>query len=324
MKRRIFLVFLTIVAVTGLVFAQTRTSLTIQSNQTGAQVYLNDALLGYTSPNFSALVTPGSYVVRVVKEGFAEFKSTVVVGTSPVTIVATLGGSPGKPPSPKPPAPPVVQKHSLNVDSNMRGAQVYINGSFSGVTPYSAQLLPGTYTVMVRMDGYEDFSSIVKLTGTNRVFASLSPRSFPVYIDAAVSTGASVYRDSVFLGTLPYRGSWIPGSYTIRITAPGYTDYTERVFVSGPLTMQLSMTPAIVSYELRIPEFFASLSGRRLEFRDMLILLDGKRLESPYGTVVPGNHRIDIYIGDFAFNASFDVPSGPPVIIEPFLGVRVR
>jgi hypothetical protein len=260
----------------------------------------------------------------VVKDEFPEFKTTVVIGNNPVTIVATLGASPSKPPAPKPPAPPVVQKHSLTVESNKKGAQVFINGSFSGITPWTAQLLPGTYSVTVRMDGYEDFSSLVKLTGSNRLYASLTPRSFPVYIDAVNTSGASIFRDSVFLGTLPYRGSWLPGSYSIRISAPGYNEYAERVFVSGPLTMQLNLSPAIVPYELRIPEFFATSSGKYLELKDMFILIDGKRVESPYGTLAPGSHRIDIYIGDLTFNATFEVPHGAPVIIEPFLGVRLR
>lgn len=42
-------------------FAQTTTSLSVQCNQGGAGVYLNDSLIGYTSPNFSALVFPEDY-----------------------------------------------------------------------------------------------------------------------------------------------------------------------------------------------------------------------------------------------------------------------
>ncbi|MHB0897696.1 MAG: PEGA domain-containing protein [Spirochaetales bacterium] len=328
MKRRTLLFALTLIAIGGLVFAQAKTSLTIQSNQTGARVYINDNLAGYTTPSFSTLVVPGLYRIRVSKDGFPEFKTTVVIGQSPITIMAYLGGStPPAPPHPQPPLPPPVPpmvKHQLSIDTNMGGAQVYINGAFSGITPFVTFMHPGNYYIVIRLDGYEDYVKTVDLSGSYRIHASLKPLSLPIYIDATNVPGAAIYRDSALIGTVPYRGNWMPGTYSLRVTAPGYADYTERIIVTGPLTMQISLTPLLVDYEIRIPEFFATHEGKAVQFRDMELYLDGKRLQSPFGKAVPGTHRITLIVSDLRFETDFELTPGTVVSLEPFFGINVH
>ena len=312
----------------GLVFAQAKTSLNIQSNQTGARVYINDNLAGYTTPSFSTLVVPGLYRIRVAKDGFPEFKTTVVVGQSPITIVAYLGGS--APPTHQPPQPPIPQpgpqmsSHMLSIDTNIGGAQVYINGGFAGITPFVTYLHQGNYYVVIRLDGYEDYTKNVNLGGSYRIHASLKPLSLPIYIDATNVPGAAIYRDSSLIGSAPYRGNWMPGSYSIRITAPGYADYAERINVTGPLTIQVPLSPLLVDYEIRIPEFFATLQGKPVRFKDVELYLDGKRLESSFGKAVPGTHRITMFLADLRFETDFELIAGKPASIEPFFGISVH
>jgi len=328
LRRKLCLIAFILIALGGLVFAQAKTSLNIQSNQVGARVYINDNLAGYTSPSFSTLVAPGLYRIRVSKDGFPEFKTTVVIGQSPITIVAYLGGStPPAPPPPKPPLPqpvPPMVKHQLSIDTNVGGAQVYINGAFSGITPFVAFMNPGNYYIIVRLDGYEDYVKTVNLGGAYRIHASMKPLSLPIYIDATNVPGAAIYRDSVLIGSVPYRGNWMPGTYSIRITAPGYADYAERVTVTGPLTMQISLTPLLVDYEIRIPEFFATLEGKTIQFRDVELYLDGKRLESPFGKTVPGTHRITMLLSDLRFETDFELTPGKLASLEPFFGISVH
>jgi len=320
------LVALALVALQGLVFAQSKTSLNIQSNQVGAKVYLNDNLAAYTSPNFSTLVVLGQYRIRVTKDGFREFSTTVVIGQSPITIIANLGGppppQPPKPPS-NPPSPPST-KHQLSIESNVGGAQVYLNGAYAGTTPFSAMLMPSTYDIVIRHDGYEEYSRTVRLGGSYKFYASLNPMALPVYIDAANAPGGSVYRDSTLMGSLPYRGAWMPGNYSIRITAPGYADFTDRVFMTGPLTMQVSLTPFLIEYEIRIPEFFATFAGKSVGFKDLQIYLDGRRLDSPHGKAVQGMHRMTIFLGEFRFETEFELAPGRFAMIEPKFGITIR
>lgn len=320
MKKKMLLVAVALVALHGLVFAQAKTSLNIQCNQSGARIYLNDNLAGYTSPNFSSLVVPGMYRIRVAKDGFPEFKTTVVVGSSPITIMANLGGSMPPVPQPVPPS----AKYQLSIESNIRGAQVYLDGAYAGITPFVSFVRSGTYTISIRLDGYEDYTKTIRVNGSYRLYASLKAMSIPVYIDAVNAPGASVYRDSSFMGTVPYRSVWMPGSYFIRITAPGYADYVERVSATGPLTMQVSLAPLLVDYEIRIPELFATLEGNIVRYNDVEIYLDGRRLESPIGKALPGTHRLILFLGDLRFEAEFELVPGRLASIEPYFGISVR
>ncbi|HWR10193.1 MAG TPA: PEGA domain-containing protein [Rectinemataceae bacterium] len=339
-KRALLSMLVLLVALPGFVFAQAKTSLNVQSNQSGARVYLNDKLAGYASPNFSTLVVPGNYTITVTKDGFSEFKTTINVGNSPVTIFANLSGKPSQPippPSqpPQPPRPqqpnppnpqpfPPIARHQLSIESNVDGAQVYLNGAYAGRTPFVSYLHPGTYSILLRLDGYEEYSRTVNLGGSYQIRATLSPISLPVFINAANVSGASLYRDSTFIGNLPYRGDWMPGNYTLRIVAPGYADYVDRVFLNGPLTIQVSLSPLIVDYQIAIPELFATLAGRPIRFQDVAVYLDGRRLDSPFGKALPGTHRITLLLGDLRFEADFELLPGKIASIEPFLGVNIR
>jgi hypothetical protein len=326
MRKRILCAVIALVALQSLLFAQTKTSLNIQSNQVGARVFLNDNLAGYTTPNFSTLVNPGMYTLKVTKDGFPDFKTTVVVGQSPITVVANLGMPPAPSHSPPPmPLPkPQSDKHELTIEANVRGAQIYINGAFVGYTPFVSSYHPGTYSVSIRLNGYEEYSRSIKLSGSYRLFASLDPLPYPVYIDAANIPGASIYRDSVFIGTTPYRNAWMAGTYSVRISAPGYDDFVEKVFVSGPLTMQASLVFAYVDYEIRIPAFFATVRDNSLSFRDFAVYLDDRRIDSPYGRTTSGTHRLTMVFNDLRFETSFNLPQGKLLVIEPFLGVHIQ
>lgn len=243
-------------------FAQTKTSLNLRCDQSGARVYIDDKLLGYTSPNFSTLILPGNYTIRVAKEGFPDFQTSIIVGQSPVTIITTLGWS--RPPAPLPPTP----QPPLPQPSN--------------------------------------------------------PRSFPVYIDASNVARASLYRDSSFIGTLPYRGDWKPGVYTLRISAPGYGDYLDKIMLNAPLTIRVNLPALFVDYEIKLPQLFATRDGRPVEFKDMDIYLDGQRLSSPYGKTTSGTHRIMVFLRDLRFEADFELEAGKYAAIEPYLGVKIR
>jgi hypothetical protein len=176
----------------------------------------------------------------------------------------------------------------------------------------------------VTKEGHKDFFKTLELKRSERIYAQLEPLLYSVLIEATNAPGARLYKDSVDMGPLPYRGAWASGNYSIRIESPGYSDYFNFVNVEGPLSMRVSLVPRSVEYEIRIPEFFATLAGRQLGFENMAIFLDGLRIFSPYGTLIPGSHRIEIYIGDIRFESNFEVSLGGRIIIEPFLGIKTR
>lgn len=324
MRKKFALLLIALIGLSGIVFAQAKTSLVIQSNQVGASVYLNNVFAGYASPSLELMVSPGMYIVRVTKEGFPEFKTTVVVGSSPITIVANLGNIPTPVNPPKPVEPPPPPQFQLKVDANRQGANVYLDGKFVGSTPLSIFVRPGTYSVRISTSGYSDYTRVIRVNGSYSFYASLDPLPYPVYIDVSNVEGAAVYRDSVYMGTTPYRGVWEQGRYSVRITAPGYYDYNEKMSVNGPSSIQAYLSPALVDYEIRVPAIVYSKKGESLEFRDFRFLIDGERLKGAYGQIPAGKHTLTMYLDDYRFDMDFEILSGKSVIIEPFFGVRVR
>ncbi|MCR4663165.1 MAG: PEGA domain-containing protein [Endomicrobiaceae bacterium] len=92
-------------------------------------------------------VLPKTYIVTAIKEGFKPVQRVVQIEQ----------GDKGK----------KVNKEKieiqfdfvLNVDSEPRGANVYIDGNKFGITPCKAQLMAGAHTVKLSLDGFDDLGS---------------------------------------------------------------------------------------------------------------------------------------------------------------------
>jgi hypothetical protein len=62
-----------------------------------------------------------------------------------------------------PPPPPPEEKGTVQVTANVAGAQVRIGSVAAGMTPLTAEVTPGTYPVVIRMPGYEEFVTRVTI-----------------------------------------------------------------------------------------------------------------------------------------------------------------
>ncbi len=336
MKRALFVLIALAVLAAGTVFAQNpnKIYLTIQSNQIGAQVYINDRPVGSTNPNFSYLVQQGQqYTIRVSKEGYPDFKTTVNVGSAPITVIANFGpGSPPLPPLPPPPPPtttttiplpPPPPRFSLTVKSNAPGSQVFINGTYAGNAPFSTSIAPGSYALTVRAEGYSEFRQNIIVNGTITVTASLFPLGYDVGIDSPGVRGADVYRNSTWVGTTPYRDTWSPGYYSIAVTASGYTDFHEDFTLSGPKYIKANLQPSSVPYEIRLPESLVDRESKGFGRKQFRILIDENQVFSLYGSILPGRHTFSLEIGSVSFDSTFQVLQGKPCIIEPNFTIAV-
>ncbi len=268
-KRKILLAAMAMLAAGGLAFAQVKVSLTVRCNLSGAQVYLDNNLAGYTSPDLSLQVFPGTYAIRVVKAGYSEFKTSVVAVQGPITIIANLvGGTPQTPPTP--PSPQMPPTPSI---------------------PAPSPGLPSP---------------------TGRLF-----------IDAGIN-GASIYINGAYVGTTPYQGIWPRGYYKVRISAPGYADYVDSVFVDGYTRLSIALSPLTVEYEITLPDGLSDAWEKPGKFNDLELYLDGNRLERLTGRIRPGKHRLVLIYRDLHFEDDFEVSPGEPVRLELFLGLKVR
>ena len=215
MRKRLFTLFilLALLITAALpVYSQAKGALTIQTDVIGARVYLNGEIAGYARPNFSILLTPGTYQVRVSMPGRGEYNTTINM-TSNAKILQVNLNSP--------------RSYQLSVDANVRGADVFVDNQLVGQTPYSGTFPADTYRVEVSTGGYRDSAARVELDRNRSVNFTLQPSTIQVFIELANSTPPRnknnwdkqlrVYVDGNRISGVQFQVS--PGIHTIRVEA---------------------------------------------------------------------------------------------------------
>jgi len=330
MKKIASLILALLVLGGGSLFAQNKGALTIQCNVTGAQVFINGRMAGYTTPNFSQLLNSGTYQIRVVKQGPPEFSTTVTMRGQPLILNVTLGAQQTKPvPQPVPeqtkPVPqPQVLQHSLSVDSNVRGAEVLINGNSAGRTPFSGKLPSGSYNVVVRSPGYLDFNQNIVVRGNTHVNAVLQGMSYQLNVDSGALRGAQVILNGSIVGQTPYAGSLQPGSYSLTVRLPGYGDYSIQLNMNGPQTVSAVLQPLAATWQLSLPDSSVNKDMRGGHWSQIQVYIDGAHVKGNQGQFFPGRHTIRVVSGGMAAETFIDAQAGQVYTIEPMIGISVH
>jgi len=149
-------------------------TVSISSNPSGASVYGDGTYVGQTrsgSPLVFTEVKPGVHTLLLTKSGYQDYQTTqnVVAGQDYVVSVTlnpvqnpTTGG--------------------ISVISAPSQANVYLNNAFKGLTPITLDsLTPGSYTVLVKLSGYQDWQATQQITAgqTAQISATLIPVGTP-------------------------------------------------------------------------------------------------------------------------------------------------
>jgi hypothetical protein len=129
-------------------FAPLTGSLEVSANVEGATVYLDGETLG-AAPARRDEIPNGRHSVRVEAQGFRTFERTVnIEGGREAQVQALLQAAPV----------------GLRVESDVPGAQVFVDRRYIGTTPLTVDDLgPGTYEVTVSAEGYDMQAETVKL-----------------------------------------------------------------------------------------------------------------------------------------------------------------
>ena len=132
----------------------------VQSVPVGAAVYVNNNYQGTTISSAALYVTqltPGSYPVRITLAGYQPYTVTAVVTAGGVyDIRANL--------VPVTPGPTPDANGQITVRSRPSGANIYLDNAYHGLTPLTLVEIPqGTHTILLRMNGYQDWQSSVNV-----------------------------------------------------------------------------------------------------------------------------------------------------------------
>ena len=134
---------------------------------------------------------------------------------------------------------------SMFIDSTPQGADVYVDGNYEGTSPVTvAGMSDGPHQVELHLAGYEVLTQTVSVTagqGSTMNFAMVPYSSSSQYGSIDISSdipGAVIYLDGTYKGSTMSGSTFniisvSPGSHTLLLHVPGYTDFTRTVQVSA-------------------------------------------------------------------------------------------
>jgi hypothetical protein len=155
----------------------------VRSTPADAQVLVDGRERGRTPATVEDLA-PGAHRVRVVHEGYASQDRTIVVTTErPVQSLTvdleqsnSLTPSPARTPAPAAAAVDGEAVGALDVESRPIGAQVFLDDTLVGTTPFASARVPaGKHSIRLEYTGYRQWESSVSIMRNerNRITASL-------------------------------------------------------------------------------------------------------------------------------------------------------
>ncbi len=218
--------------------AQVRSKINIYSNPSGAQVYLNDEYQG-TTP-LTLMLLPGNYRVTLKKEGYLDYSTNIVVQEGrDREYTFNLQPAYG----------------NLRIETEPRGASVYLDGTYRGLTPLILYNIPAkTYQLRIVYSGYQERIETIKVEPNRTTYLSYS--LVPLYGSLNVNSvpqGADVYLNGVYRGKTPIViNNLNPGRYQLQLRLSGYKDYIEFVDVYSGQVSNYNFTLVPLSATLNI------------------------------------------------------------------------
>ena len=208
-------------------------SLSIDSNPRGARVYLDNNYKGET-PLSLKNISVGQYSLKLLLPGYEEWNSTVAV--LPILTVKVSTD-----------LVPNAQNDtgSIAVDSNPRGARVYLDNAYKGQTPINLRdISVGRHSIKLLLSGYQEWTREISVSRsqTARVSVDLTSQSDTGSVSIESNPeGADIYLDDDYEGLTPLELRRIrTGRHMIRIMLPGYEEWTREISVSPSQTIRVS------------------------------------------------------------------------------------
>src|SRR5262245_39767440 len=131
-------------------------------------------------------------------------------------------------------------KYPVKVDSAPPGATVYIDRKELGpvgVTPWTAKLAKGDYTIILELDGYQPAQKAIKVARTRKLqeqFIPLIKKLDPPRIDVRADAdknifGATVWMDGQNQGSAPVLLTTDSGRHLVEIKKDGFETFSTWV-----------------------------------------------------------------------------------------------
>ena len=199
-------------------------TISISSNPQGANIFLNDEDLGLQTNTVIQDVFPGIHFVRLELPGYRTWEQIFEVGEGRTVHISHN-------------MEPVVGD-AFSVTTKPKGAQIYIDGDFYGISNTVLYELPvGQHRVLLLLDNYSEYATTVII---NEGMSQSLVHTFESIPDTGRITIASVPSDAGIYLNGKYQGitqktfdDVVPGRYDVVITKTGYDNWTGTVDVAA-------------------------------------------------------------------------------------------
>jgi hypothetical protein len=167
-------------------------ALSVDSSPQGAKIYLNGYYRGISPVSFDQL-TPGSYAIAVVLDGYQSYTTLVRISAGSTTNVYTAL------------LPVSSSPNSIYVTSDPTNAFVYLDTAYRGKTPLTITgITPGEHVIELNAPGYHTWNTTVSLPGgTTRTVSAKMLSLTPVVTTTAVTSPATPTSTSTKAGAVP-------------------------------------------------------------------------------------------------------------------------
>ena len=122
-------------------------------------------------------------------------------------------------------------KATLEIKSNVRDAEVFVNEKSVGSTPINVSLEAGNTAIRLKKEGYTDYKSTVKLESGDRKALTANMKadaSVTLEVNANVDD-AEVFVNNKRFGKTPLNKKVAPGTVNVSVRKIGYINYDESV-----------------------------------------------------------------------------------------------
>lgn len=208
-------------------------TLTIQSSEAGAKVYVDDEEVGETPLVAPLRIDVGDHLVSLKKTGFLdEPKKVRITSGTPTELHLQLE--------------PQQKRADVVVTSNVpSGAHVLVDGIDLGIAPFRGVLEPGKHAITVRAPGHRSETRVVEI-----VFGKENEQSFTLQREAQearlrVSTGSDrdiVALDGRTIGKGGFFGAVPAGEHTLRVSREDAQARTLDLYLRDNETRSLDIT----------------------------------------------------------------------------------
>ena len=210
-------------------------SVFVQSNPSGARIYLDNTDTGFVTPKTLTNVSAGSHLIRCSLNGYDDNSQTVSVSTGQkANVTLNLTNIPAG---------------SIFVQSNPTGAKIYLDGPDTGfLTPRTiVNVSAGSHVIRCSLNGYDDNSQTVSVSAGQTANLTINLTIIPPTGSISVQSNPSGAK--IYLGDVDTRfvtpktlTSVSTGSHLIRCSLIGYTNNSQTVSVSAGQTTDVRIT----------------------------------------------------------------------------------